>query len=163
MPKHWGGLGTTLTYKRWSLSVFAQFVSGNDIFNYLRSQNESMTGIENQNTTVLDRWQYEGQETMVPRALYGDVMGNSDFSTRWIEDGSYVRVKNIALSYTVPSEFLVFKHAKFYISASNIFTRTNYLGYDPDFSYSSSHVTQGIDYGLTPQPRQFIAGIKLGF
>jgi hypothetical protein len=122
-----------------------------------------MTGLENQSKSVLERWQYEGQETMVPRASYGDYIGNSDFSTRWIEDGSYIRLKNISLSYTIPGEFLAFRHAKFYISASNIFTWTNYLGYDPDFSYSSAHVRQGIDYGLSPQPRQFMAGIKLGF
>jgi hypothetical protein len=122
-----------------------------------------MSGIENQSTRVLNRWQYQGQETDVPRALFNDPMGNSAFSSRWIEDGSYVRLKNISLSYTIPEDFWVFKNAKFYASATNLYIWSEYLGYDPEFSHSSMHVEQGIDYGLIPPPRQFVAGIKLGF
>jgi hypothetical protein len=122
-----------------------------------------MTGIENQSSRTLNRWQFEGQQTDVPRAIYEDVKGNSAFSTRWIEDGSYLRLKNISLSYNIPEEFLAFRNAKIYISATNLFMQTKYLGYDPDFSYSTAHYIQGIDYGLTPQPRRFLAGIKLGF
>ncbi len=162
IPEQWGGISNTFTYKRWAINTFIQYVTGNEIFNYVRYKNESMTGIENQSTKVLDRWLYQGQETMVPRALYNDLIGNSAFSTRWIEDGSYLRLKNVSLSYTIPDEFLTFKNAKFYISAANVFVLSKYLGYDPEFSYSSSHILQGIDYGLTPQPRQFIVGIKLG-
>ncbi len=162
LPEYFGGLSNTFTYKRWSLNSFVQMVSGNEVFNYIRYKNESMTGLENQSTSVLNRWQYEGQETDVPRALWEDPIGNSSFSTRWIEDGTYIRVKNVSLSYTIPDEFLSFRNARFYISASNVFTFTHYLGYDPEFSYSRSHVTQGIDYGLMPQPRQFIVGVKLG-
>ena len=162
LPEQFGGINNTFTYKRWSLSTFVQFVKGNEIFNYVRYKNESMSGLENQSTNVLNRWQYEGQITEVPRANWEDPVGNSSFSTRWIEDGSYLRIKNIALSYTIRDEFLAFRNAKFYLSANNVFTLTNYLGYDPEFSYSRSHLDQGIDYGLTPQPRQFILGVKLG-
>lgn len=161
-PEKFGGVGNTFTYKRWSLNAFVQFVSGNEVFNFVRYQNESMTGLGNQSTKVLDRWEYDGQQTEVPRALYNDVIGNSDFSTRWIEDGSYMRIKNVSLSYNIPNEFLVFKNAQFYVSGTNLFTVSKYLGYDPEFSFSSAHVTQGIDYGLTPQARQFVVGIKLG-
>ncbi len=161
-PDQFGGLSNTFIYKRWSLNTFLQFVSGNEVFNYVRSQNENMVGLANQSTKVLNRWQYEGQVTDVPRALWNDLVGNSAFSTRWIEDGSYFRLKNISLSYTIPGEFLAFKNAQFYVSATNLLTLSNYLGYDPEFSYSSAHVTQGIDYGLTPQARQFVIGIKLG-
>jgi TonB-linked SusC/RagA family outer membrane protein len=163
MPEYWGGIGTSLKYKRWELDVFVQFVGGNEIYNYVRYKNERMSGIENQSTRTLNRWQFDGQQTEVPRAIYDDKQGNSAFSTRWIEDGSYLRLKNISFSYNIPDEFLAFKSAKIYISASNLFTSTSYLGYDPDFSYSNAHYTQGIDYGLTPQPRTFLAGIKLGF
>ena len=121
-----------------------------------------MSGLANQSAHVLNRWQYDGQVTDIPRASWDDLMGNSAFSTRWIEDGSYFRVKNISLFYRVPTQFLVFKNAEFYISVSNIFTLTNYLGYDPEFAYSQSPIFQGIDYGLTPHARQFIAGIKIG-
>ena len=162
MPENFGGISNTFTYKRWALNAFVQFTSGNEVFNYLRYTNENMIGLGNQSVKVLDRWQYDGQKTEIPRALYGDIIGNSDFSTRWIEDGSYVRLKNVSVSYTIPGEFLAFKNAQFYISGTNLFTLTKYLGYDPEFAFSSSHVNQGIDYGLTPQARQFVIGIKLG-
>jgi TonB-linked SusC/RagA family outer membrane protein len=162
MPEHFGGIGNTFTYKRWALNAFVQFSAGNEVFNYLRYTNENMIGLGNQSTRILGRWEYDGQQTDVPRALHGDIIGNSDFSTRWIEDGSYMRLKNVSLSYTIPGEFLAFKNAQFYISGTNLFTVTKYLGYDPEFAFSSSHITQGIDYGLTPQARQFVVGIKLG-
>jgi TonB-linked SusC/RagA family outer membrane protein len=163
LPDLYGGFSTGIKYKRWSLSGFIQFVSGNDVFNYVRYKNEQMTGLANQSTSVLNRWQYEGQETDIPRALWKDPVGNSDFSTRWIEDGSYLRLKNVTLSYVIPDKFLVFNHAEFYISANNIYTLSNYLGYDPEFAYSHEQIYQGVDYGLMPQPRQFIAGLKIGF
>lgn len=162
LPEQFGGLSNTFTYKRWALSAFLQFVKGNEVFNYVRYQNERMTGLQNQSTSVLNRWQYQGHETTVPRALWNDPVGNSSFSSRWVEDGSYFRIKNISLSYTISGKFLVFRNAQFYLSASNVFSASKYLGYDPEFAYSYSQMEQGIDYGLTPQPRQFMMGIKLG-
>ena len=162
MPESYGGFGNTFTYKRWSLNAFVQFTKGNEVFNYLRYTNESMIGLGNQSSNVLNRWQTNGQQTEVPRAVHGDYIGNADFSTRWIEDGSYLRLKNVSLSYTIPGEWLVFKNAQFYVTGTNLLTLTNYIGYDPEFAFSSAHVTQGIDYGLTPQARQFVIGIKLG-
>lgn len=162
MPDIYGGMQNTFTYKKWTLNTLINFASGNEIFNYVRSENESMTGLENQSASVLNRWQYDGQVTDVPRAIWNDPIGNSSFSTRWIEDGSYLRIQNISLSYRIPNKFLQFRNAEFYVSVNNILTLSKYLGYDPEFSYSYSHAEQGIDYGQTPQPRQFIIGIKLG-
>ena len=162
MPNVYGGVQNTFTYKKWTLNTLINFVSGNDIFNYVRFKNESMTGLENQSASVLSRWQYEGQDSGIPRALWNDPIGNSSFSTRWIEDGSYLRIQNISLSYRIPNKFLQFRNAEFYVSANNVFIFSKYLGYDPEFSYSYSHAEQGIDYGQTPQARQFIIGIKLG-
>lgn len=162
VPDHFGGITSRLGYKRWMFEVFIYGVGGNEVFNYIRYRNESMSGLQNQSISVLNRWQYSGQDTDVPRALYDDPIGNSAFSTRWIEDGSYLRIKNISLSYTIPDQFLAFRNAQFYVTASNLFTFSNYLGYDPEFSISRANVGQGIDYGLTPQARQFIVGIKLG-
>ncbi len=162
IPEFFGGVGTTISFQRWTLNAFVQFVEGNEVFNYVRSQNENMVTLGNQSTRILNRWQYEGQVTDVPSALFGDPIGNSDFSTRWIEDGSYIRLKNVSLSYNIPGEWLMFKNAQFYVSATNLLTSSNYLGYDPEFSFSSLNATQGIDYGLTPQPRQFVLGVKLG-
>jgi outer membrane receptor protein involved in Fe transport len=163
LPDYFGGMINSLSYKGWSLSASLQFVYGNEVFNYVRYQNEKMSGLENQSAHVLNRWQYEGQETDVPRALWEDPVGNSSFSTRWIEDGSYLRVKYIKLTYRIPSQFLMFKNAEFYVSVNNLFTKSTYLGYDPEFSASLSQFYQGIDYGLSPIPRQFMLGINIGF
>lgn len=163
LPEHFGGLRNTFNYKQLSLSVYLQYVAGNEIYNYVRYENESMSGLENQSANVLNRWQNQGQITNVPRARWEDPQGNSAFSSRWIEDGSYLKVRTISLNYTLDKEFWAFKKAKFYVSASNLFTFTNYLGYDPEVSYSRGQFDQGIDYGLTPQPRQFLIGAKFGF
>ncbi len=160
IPDFFGGLQNTFYYGRWTVSGYLQFVAGYDVYNYVRHQNERMTGLENQSTKTLNRWQYNGHETDVPRALWNDPVGNSAFSSRWIEDASYLRVKNITVSYRIPREFLMFQHAEFYLSANNLFVFSDYLGYDPEFAYSNS--ARGIDYGQSPQPRQFLAGIKIG-
>jgi TonB-linked SusC/RagA family outer membrane protein len=162
LPDYIGSLFNVFYYKKFALSTMIQLVKGNEVYNYVRFRNEQMSGLQNQSVTTLNRWQYEDQVTNIPRALWQDPMGNSAFSTRWIEDGSFVRVKNITLSYTIPEKFLSFRNAEFYIAASNLFTFTKYLGYDPEFSFSYSQNEQGIDYGMTPQVRQFIAGIKVG-
>ena len=161
-PDHFGGLTNAFSFKRWTVSATLYYVMGNEVFNYVRYQNEEMSDLSNQSINALNRWQYEGQQTRVPRAVWDDPIGNADFSTRWIEDGSYFRLKNISLYYRIPDQFLAFKSAEFYISVNNIFTHSNYLGYDPEFAFSHSPLYQGVDYGLTPQPRQFIAGIKFG-
>jgi TonB-linked SusC/RagA family outer membrane protein len=162
LPDLQGGIINNFTYKRWSLSTFVQFVLGNDVFNYVRYKNERMVDLSNQSQNTLNRWQYEGQITNVPRALWNDPIGNSAFSTRWLEDGSYIRIKNITLKYSIPNQFLTFRNGEIYVSAINLFTFSKYLGYDPEFASSFSQMNQGIDYGLTPQARQFIVGIKLG-
>lgn len=162
MPDLYGGIQNTFSYKRWVLDTYINFVTGNEVFNYVRYKNESMTGLENQSASVLNRWQNEGQITTVPRALWNDPVGNSAFSTRWIEDGSYLRVQNVSLAYRIPNKFLQFRNAEFYVSANNVLTLSKYLGYDPEFATSYSHAEQGVDYGQTPQARQFIIGIKLG-
>ena len=161
IPDYFGGVISTFSYRGLTLSASLHFSYGNEVFNYVRFRNEKMSGLENQSTHVLSRWQYEGQETDVPRALWQDPVGNSSFSTRWIEDGSFLRLGFVKLSYRIPSQFLMFKNAEFYVSANNVYTFTGYLGYDPEFSSSFSRVYQGIDYGLTPVPRQFLLGINL--
>ena len=110
LPQYFGGIVNTFIFRRWTLSTFVQFVYGNDVFNYLRYKNERMTGLENQSRNVLNRWQYDGQVTDVPRASWEDPLGNAAFSTRWIEDGSYLRFKNITLSYRIPNQFLAFRN-----------------------------------------------------
>jgi hypothetical protein len=162
LPEYFGGVSNTFRVGKFALTAFVQAVKGNEVFNYVRFQNENMDGLKNQSSSVLNRWQYEGHVTEVPRALWQDPVGNASFSTRWIEDGSFLRLKNVSLSYTIPNEFLSFKNAQFYVTASNVYTLSKYLGYDPEFAYSQMQLDQGVDYGLTPQPRQIMVGIKLG-
>ncbi len=162
IPEFYGGMGTRLSYGNWSMDIGLQWVYGNEVFNYLRYQNEKMTDLSNQSSAVLNRWSYEGQETSVPRALWDDPLLNSAFSSRWIEDGSYLKLKNLTLGYRIPDRFLFFRNAEAFITGSNIFTLTRYLGYDPEFSFSYHTMEQGIDYGMIPFPRTCMVGIKLG-
>jgi TonB-linked SusC/RagA family outer membrane protein len=162
LPRLRAGFTNTFNFKNWQLSFTLNYTSGHDLFNYVRYKNESLSNLDNQNKIVLTRWQYEGQQTMVPRANMGDPVGNSVFSSRWIEDGSYLRVNHLSLSYTIPRNFLVFRNATAYIAVNNLYTFSNYLGYDPEFAYSDMSLENGADYGLMPQPRQYLIGIKIG-
>ena len=162
IPDYFGGLRNTIGYKRWSLTADLQFVSGREVFNYLRFQNEKMTDLSNQSSSVLSRWTYEGQATNVPRALYNDPVGNTDFSSRWIEDGSYLRLKHLTLSYTINKNVWFLRNLEILLSASNLLTWSKYKGYDPEFSYSFYTMEMGIDYGMVPQTRKFMIGLKIG-
>jgi TonB-linked SusC/RagA family outer membrane protein len=162
LPRVMTGFMNTFRYKHWKLSLTLNYTGGHDVFNYVRFKNESLSTLNNQNIEVLNRWQFEGQETMVPRAVMGDPIGNSVFSSRWIEDGSYLRISHLAISYTIPQKFLFFRQATAYIAANNLYTFSNYLGYDPEFTYSGLSHENGVDYGLMPQTKQFIFGIKVG-
>jgi TonB-linked SusC/RagA family outer membrane protein len=162
IPDYFGGVTNTINFRNWQASAFIQFVKGNDVFNYVRYINEQLTGLENQSIKVLNRWQYEGQITDVPKAVLNDPVGNNQFSDRWIEDGSYARFRNLTLSYRIPGEFLAFRNAMIYVSANNLFTFSNYLGYDPEVAYSFGALGQGIDYGMIPQTRSIIMGINVG-
>jgi len=161
LPKFYGGIINEFRYKRFSMSILLYFVEGNKVFNYVRYMNERMTGLENQSTRVANRWQYEGQITEVPRALWKDPIGNSAFSTRWIEDGSFFRVKNITLSYKLREGTLNLKGAELYFAVNNIYTYSKYLGYDPEFCYSFNQLYNGIDYGMMPQTKEFLFGFKI--
>jgi TonB-linked SusC/RagA family outer membrane protein len=162
IPDFYGGFTNSFKLGRWSLNAQFQFVSGNEVFNYLRYQNEKMTDLSNQSTAVLNRWVHEGQVTEIPRAAWGDPVGNNSFSTRWIENGSYLRLKNLTVAYTIPDKMLFFRNVQIFATATNLITLNNYLGYDPEFSYSFNTLEQGIDYGLMPYTKKFIFGIKIG-
>lgn len=161
-PDFIGSFTSTLSWKGLSLSVLVTMTRGNDVYNQLRSKLESMTGYENQTINVLNRWRYDGQVTDVPRAEYEDPMGNSRFSDRWIEDGSYIRLKKITLSYNLPVKSGFLHNAMIYVTGNNLLTSTDYLGYDPEFSYLDGCTTQGIDVGLTPMTKSVFFGVKFG-
>jgi TonB-linked SusC/RagA family outer membrane protein len=162
IPDYFGSLSNRFRYRNIVFDFTFHFVLGNEVFNYLRYQNEKMTDLSNQSVSTLRRWQKEGDITNVPRALYNDPLGNSDFSSRWIEDGSYLKLRDITLSYRMPDEFIIFKNAEFFVSGKNLFTLSNYLGYNPEFSHAYNPMEQGVDYGMMPNTRQFVLGVKMG-
>lgn len=162
IPDLFGSLTTQFSYKRWWLDAMVQFTSGNEVFNFLRYENENMTDLSNQSTNTLKRWQNSGDITDVPRALWKDPIGNTAFASRWIEDGSYIRLKTVTLGYSIPGEFLIFRNADLFMTVTNLYSIHDYLGFDPEFSYSFKIMEQGIDYGLMPQHTQMLFGIKLG-
>jgi hypothetical protein len=121
-----------------------------------------MSGIENQSTAVYRRWTTDGQVTEIPMMSWGDPMGNSRFSNRWIEDGSYLRLRSVTFSYTYPKKLAFINELNIYVTGTNLLTSTSYLGYDPEFSYADGALGQGIDYGKIPQPRSMVIGLKIG-
>jgi len=161
-PDFTGGFGSTVTFRGISVNAQFSFVKGNDVFNYMRYITEAMGGFENQSTAVYNRWVEEGQKTAVPKASYGDPIGNSRFSSRWIEDGSFLRLRNLTVSYTYPKNLFFIRSLTIYSTATNLITWTRYLGYDPEFSYADGALEQGIDYGKLPQCRSFVVGLKVG-
>ncbi|KDN54831.1 SusC/RagA family TonB-linked outer membrane protein [Flavobacterium seoulense] len=157
-----GSFSANFTYKRFNLQGLFTFSVGNDIYNGVRYNLEKMSGYENQSEAVANRWRAEGQQTDMPKATWGDPMGNAEFSNRWIEDGSYLRLKTLVLGYDIPITNNYIKYIKLYASAENLFTFTDYLGYDPEFSATSSIFGQGTDIGLAPQFKTYQLGLRLG-
>lgn len=161
-PKFRGMFSNVLSYKRFSFDAIFTFTGGNDIYNSVRRNLESMSGTQNQTLKMLNRWKTEGQVTDVPRASFGDPNENARFSDRWIEDGSYLRLRTISVAYDVPVKNVGIKSARVYLTGNNIFTISNYLGYDPEFSATSSIFSQGVDTGLEPQFRTVQVGVRIG-
>ncbi|MCM1107755.1 MAG: SusC/RagA family TonB-linked outer membrane protein [Clostridium sp.] len=160
-PDFYGNIFTSLQWKRLRLDVNFNYSVGGDVFNYVRQQLESGSRFFNQSQAMLSRWTAEGQATDMPRVSYGDVMGNAAFSDRWIEDGSYLRLKNVTLSYDFPINNPYIQGLSVWGTASNLFTLTRYLGTDPEFSMGNSVFEQGIDRGLLSRGRSFTIGVKI--
>lgn len=160
-PDLFGSIFTSFAYKNLELFVRMNYSMGNELVNYMRYQNEAMLNYNNQSTTVLERWSPSNTTSLMPRAMYGDPNGNAMFSDRWVEDGSYLKLSQITLSYFLPSIGGVFNGVTFYVTATNLLTITDYSGYDPEFSYINNPFYQGVDYGMMPGSQSFIIGLKL--
>lgn len=160
-PDLFGNYFANLNYRHLTLNVVFNYTLGNDVFNYQRSILESGSRFFNQTTALTNRWTSEGQTTNIPKIYYSDVMGNSRFSDRWIEDGSYIRLKSLTLSYNLPMNNTYIKGLTFWGTANNLLTLTNYLGSDPEFSLGNSVLAQGIDRGLLAQGRTFTLGVRI--
>ena len=160
-PDIYGSFGFDLTWKGLTFDALFTYSLGNDAYNALRQRLESGSSLSNQTESLLRRWTADGQVTDMPRAVYGDPMGNSRFSDRWIEDASYMKLRQLSLSYDLPIRPRLIQGLQLWASVENLFTLTRYLGADPEFSYATSTLTQGIDAGLMPQSRSYHFGVKL--
>ncbi|TFF37537.1 SusC/RagA family TonB-linked outer membrane protein [Mucilaginibacter psychrotolerans] len=169
LPKFTYSLNYSASYKNFDVSIFFQGVQGNKIFNAERIILEGMPRLFNAGTNVLKAWTPTNTNTDIPRAAKGDPNGNVRPSTRWIEDGSYLRLKNAIIGYNVPSTWLKSKtnnslsRLRLYVSSQNLLTFTKYSGLDPEVGSKNGTLTNGIDYGQYPQPRSFQFGIQATF
>lgn len=153
-------MNNNFTYKGFELSIYLQGVAGNKIFN---ANNIDMTGMSaayNQCTDVLNRWKGEGTSNTIPRAVYGDPNGNNRISDRFVENGSYLRLKNVSLAYNFPKQWLnklMIENARLLVSCENVATITGYSGFDPEVGEN------GIDSSRYPISRTFSVGLNFNF
>ena len=153
-------MNNSLSYKGFELSVFLQGIAGNKIYNANNIDNPGMAAAYNQTTDVLKRWQGEGTSNSMPRAVFGDPNQNTRVSDRFVENGSYLRLKNITLSYTFPKQWLQkaqIENARLSLSCENVATITGYSGFDPEVGIN------GIDQNRYPISRTFSLGLNFNF
>lgn len=153
-------MNNSLSYKGFELSVFLQGIAGNKIYNANNIDNTGMAAAYNQTTDVLKRWQGEGTSNSMPRAVFGDPNQNTRVSDRFVENGSYLRLKNITFSYTFPKQWLQkaqIENARLSLSCENVATITGYSGFDPEVGIN------GIDQNRYPISRTFSLGLNFNF
>jgi TonB-linked SusC/RagA family outer membrane protein len=164
-PKFFGGFNNSLSYGGFDLSFFFQYQYGNDVMNNMRRNLEGMESENNQSAAIQRRWRKQGDVTDMPKAVFRDPKGNArGSSTRWMEDGSYLRLKTITLGYNLPESLLkrtFIKSARFYTTGQNLLTFTKYRGVDPEFT--GGIIVGGIDWATYPQPRMITLGLNAGF
>jgi TonB-linked SusC/RagA family outer membrane protein len=157
------GLNNSFEYKGFELSVFLQGSVGNQIINSNKQSLELFNGQQNAASCALDRWTPTNPSNTIPRAKLDPA---PVFSDRFVEDGSFVRVKNATLGYTIPrslTKALKISNLKFYVSGSNILTFTKYTGFDPEITSGDNTVSQGTDSGIYPVSRAINFGVNLIF
>ncbi len=157
------GWNNNLSYKNFDLNIFIQGQQGGDMINYTRMELGIMNGRTNALKEALDRWTPSNTDTDIPRAQLGR---SFVFSDRWVEDASYIRLKNISLGYTFNESILnkiKIRTARIYVSAQNVLTLTNYKGVDAEVAYSSSNKNLGLDYASYPNTKSITVGVNLGF
>lgn len=171
LPDFSYGFNFSATWKGFDASLFLQGVSGNEIYSVMKYDLEGMTRLFNAGTAVLNRWTPENPNTNVPRAVSGDPNQNARASDRFIEDGSYMRIKNLTIGYNLPVSSLAsltnnsLSRLRLYVTAQNLLTITKYdSGYDPEIgNRTEGQLTQGVDYGQFPQARSVVVGVQVGF
>lgn len=167
-PKLEGGVTNTLSFKGFDLNLFAQFSRGNKIFNGTRIYTDYYGGaLDNSSIRALGRWTPENPDASEPRAVYGDPNENTRVSSRFVEDGSYFRLKNATLGYTLPASTVSrfgFRSLRVYVQGQNLWTSTKYSGFDPEVNYAGdTPITRGTDFYTLPQLRTLTTGFDIGF
>lgn len=153
-------MNNSFAYKNFDLQIFLQGVAGNDIYNANRIWQEGMAVPQNQTAKVLDRWTGEGTSNSMPRAVYSDPNKNARHSSRFVEDGSYLRIKNLTLGYTLPttiSKKAYLQTVRLYMSCQNLYTFTRYSGFDPEVG------ANGVDLSTYPLTRTISFGVNVKF
>ncbi|MCR8560034.1 TonB-dependent receptor [Mucilaginibacter sp. BJC16-A38] len=169
LPKFTYSLNYNASYKNFDFAIFFQGVQGNKVLNALRIIEEGMPRLFNSDTKVLDAWTPTNTNTDMPRTVSGDPNRNGRLSTRWIENGSYLRLKNVVIGYTLPQSILgatgtsIIKRLRLYASSQNLLTITGYKGYDPEIGSKNGTLTNGVDFGQYPSARTFQMGLQAGF
>lgn len=171
IPDFYYGLSLNATFKGLDLSILFQGVGGVQLYNEYRAENENLAEVgRNMLATTQDRWTGEGTSNTMPRAVAGDPYGNNRFSSRWIEDAGFLRLRNVQLGYSLPSSLLertnAFSSVRIYVAASNLFVLTEYTGLDPEVmsvGASDQQTAAGTDVANIPQPRTFQAGLQVKF
>ena len=163
-----GGINNTLSFKGLTLFAFLQFVQGNEIYNFTKRGHVFQHNLFNNFTDVLDRWSPSNTDTDHPRVAWGDPNQNRQNSSFFVEDGSFVRLKQVKLSYDLPrvvfdNSFL--QRGSVYIVGTNLFTITDYSGIDPEVNTFGGNVSsaQGVDNGTYPGSKTYALGVNLGF
>lgn len=165
-PDFFGGIGNDFSYKNFSLNIFFQYAYGNDIYSEINHQRNSVVRYNNLSTDALNRWRKQGDVTNFPRPIQDDpLQSDSRIQSRWVEDGSYIKLKNVNVRYSLPAKLISrvgLTKMEAYVTASNLITWTKYTGFDPDVnSYDGLRV--GVDEGSYPQSRTVITGLILQF
>jgi hypothetical protein len=162
------GFTNTFRYKNFDLSVFLQGSVGNDIMNLTYRNGTSNAQLyQNALTDALNYWTVDNPNTNIPRPIGALSNTNLEISDRYVEDGSYVRIQNVTLGYSLPNSLISkakLSRVKVYASAQNLFTFTKYSGYDPEIgSLNQNVLLSGIDNGRYPSPRTFSFGLNVEF
>ena len=173
-PKFYGGITNTFRFMNFDFSGFLQYNVGNKVYNFSRAFTQGMGSVYGQDVAVLNRWTPTNTGTDVPRAVYGDPNNNARTSDRFLEDGSYLRLKSLTLGYSLPSALATRAHlrtVRVYVQSQNLVTFTKYTGLDPEVSTlnavnatnNSGNTAVGTDFFTYPQARTITGGVTLGF
>jgi len=172
-PDFTGGFNNSMEYKGFDLNILMSFVYGNDVFNGGgRYQSANGDWFDNQTVDQMNRWQNPGDITDVPQARLGESNGTNN-SSRYLSDASYLRIRNVNFGYNFPASVLRkarLSAMRIYLGVQNLYTFTNYKGWDPEVNYTSTgrstqntNIIQGYDFYTAPQARTYTLGVNLSF